>query len=773
MKTLHTFGLKNFRIFDDKEGFLEEFAPITLLTGANNSGKSSIIKALQMLNNSVKVNQKPFDLDFEEQNHLLGDTNNILNNKKNKTITVSLPFNFLGLNNIYITLTFIIPSEKNTYNAKLRKVEVFEKKEDDKITIFSFEYQTATESEIKKYEDEYNNKISEYYNKNNINPLTDNSEHPYENEYNPIVANVNWKINKIKLHTYLTNLLKGYEIYLDKTEKEKKKKIFAKKTFSIPSPLKSFGNTLDINTWQTFLNILSKNNEIAKGTNTIRREDFEPQDYFYPTNENTFYYEVLGIIRKELEWNFTPKGKSYNYSIIEKLFENSWNELIEKISSINYLSNLKESNTRMYNASSNSQFVNLLKDVYKSEIIDYEFINKYLERFEIGKKIDVKYYPEYELIRVLIITMNDATRKLVDFGYGIKQLIIILIQISVLASRNEESNHSSKENNTFSILLIEEPETNLHPKWQSLLAEMFLEAQQKFNIQFIIETHSEYMIKKFQTLIAQKEAKENIVKILYLRNKTDKNTEKKQVESISIQNDGTINYKAFDSGFFDESTTLESSLLNINFLKDFEIIKNSNKEADEKLKEIEKKLDAEMKKQDIETHRTEIKKNFDTSKLTPISIEYLASGQSMLEITNNTGDFSPVIIQYGRTVENELKNIFIEVDNVKPEKWMLQKMTNSLKCFKNEQRLSNQCSITESETLKDVMKNRFKNPTNLKIDLLDELTKDRNSAAHPGDVKTKQEAENYISKVNKFLKKWIEEKKIFIVPNLLGSPHIF
>ena len=44
------FSIDNFRVFDKPNVF--EFAPITLLTGPNNSGKSSLVKSLLMLKNN-------------------------------------------------------------------------------------------------------------------------------------------------------------------------------------------------------------------------------------------------------------------------------------------------------------------------------------------------------------------------------------------------------------------------------------------------------------------------------------------------------------------------------------------------------------------------------------------------------------------------------------------------------------------------------------------------------------------------------------------------
>ena len=49
-------------------------------------------------------------------------------------------------------------------------------------------------------------------------------------------------------------------------------------------------------------------------------------------------------------------------------------------------------------------------------------------------------------------------------------------------------------------IAIEEPEIHLHPDYQALLANMFYDAYNEFNIHFIIETHSEYLVRRSQLL---------------------------------------------------------------------------------------------------------------------------------------------------------------------------------------------------------------------------------------------------------------------------------
>ena len=775
IRPIDIIGLKNFRIFDDNSGILEEIAPISILTGANNSGKSSIIKFLQMLKDSMTGNKYPFDLDLTKQEHLLGDFDNILFNRGNREISICLPFIFLGVKNFYISLKFEVPSHKNVYQAKLREIEVVDKKH--KIEILSFKYREATDSEKEAYKVEFKQKQEEYERskKEKGKEKTDifsSNFFLFPPMENPLVGYVDWNIKLDKLKQYLEELLKFYEIYLENKSNRKwleKADKHLENTWLLPSELiNSFKNEIDLKTWNDFLNNVINEKSSLSGKEHIGERDFEAEDFFYPPSEieDLVYYNALKILKENLNWNSAEKNDS-KYSVLENCFKTSWKTLIQRVSSINYLSTIREANSRIYTATNNSPFVKVLKDYNLNEFQHSSFINKYLKAFEIGKEISVNYTLKYQLITVSVVTFEGTKRDLVDFGYGIKQLILILIQISVLAESNkrtiEDYDYEGEYMYDFynpSILLVEEPETNLHPKWQSLLAEMFVEAQNDFNIQFVIETHSEYLIRKFQTLVAADKISGEKIKIFYIRHPKDTNQDNKQVSSVNIQQDGSINYQIFDGGFFDENDKLELSLLNIQrdrFLHDFEELKKNKEENENKISELEQKIDSYTNKLDINVYQQIIAQRFDTLKLSSISIKYLMSGQFLLNNIDDSSDFSPVIIQYGRTVENELKEIFGNIDNSK--KWMLGIMQGSLEKFKNGSSTLPKCSPSEFAQLQVELANRFNSPSDLKINLIDDIRDIRNSSGHSGALKTKQNAINYIEKVNEFLDKWISEKK--------------
>jgi hypothetical protein len=154
---------------------------------------------------------------------------------------------------------------------------------------------------------------------------------------------------------------------------------------------------------------------------------------------------------------------------------------------------------------------------------------------------------------------------------------------------------------------------------------------------------------------------------------------------------------------------------------------------------------------DISLYQANLEVLFDTSKLETTTVKYLASGQFLLNTITLSSDFSPVILQYGRALENELKKVFYRVDPVK--KWMLGGMQSSLEKFKfGRSSLNPGCSSTE---LADI----FNTPRDLLIEKIDDLRIRRNAVAHAGQLKSKVDAEQYVLDVNEFLSEWINQTK--------------
>jgi len=190
-----------------------------------------------------------------------------------------------------------------------------------------------------------------------------------------------------------------------------------------------------------------------------------------------------------------------------------------------------------------------------------QFLQAWLDRFEIGKRVDVNpFYDTGYSITVAIEGLEEPT-SLADLGYGSGQLLAILLHIAtVIQERETLSKLRGQELAVSAIILIEEPEANLHPFLQSLLAEMFLEVAKQHRLLVIVETHSEYMLRKMQLLVAgQKCAPEDVV-MHYLERTRHIGEEELgggtfyavNNRRITILPDGKLS-EEFGPGFFDEA----------------------------------------------------------------------------------------------------------------------------------------------------------------------------------------------------------------------------
>ena len=220
---------------------------------------------------------------------------------------------------------------------------------------------------------------------------------------------------------------------------------------------------------------------------------------------------------------------------------------------------------RLYSREQNDAFGRLLID-YVEACGRYEmdrhwnngdFINKWVKAFGLGDHISIKSTAEgLGVIVKLHKTSEDKGTLLADEGFGVTKLIGTLINVEMAILKS-----GGKEEVT---LYIEEPENHLHPKFQSMLAEMFADAYKNYGIHFIVETHSEYMVRKLQTLVARKELspKEVSLQYFYSPDIEQRPQGEPQVKDIPIREDGIL-LAPFGPGFLDEADNLVTDILTL------------------------------------------------------------------------------------------------------------------------------------------------------------------------------------------------------------------
>ncbi len=258
--------------------------------------------------------------------------------------------------------------------------------------------------------------------------------------------------------------------------------------------------------------------------------------------------------------------------IYEGFRDHFYKELDKKLFNINlgfnntYISSTRFLEKRAYNVNDNSNFSSLIRVIESlngnSKDDCFSFINKWLNEFEIAEEIILKPDSETGDFKAYL-KVNGSNVLLADFGLGTNQLLPILFSLSIHVFQTEKY-YPYEMVMAERTVVIEEPEANLHPAMQSKLADLFVDAHKRFKAQVIIETHSEYLIRKLQYLagsnVSQIKPEDILIYYFYKPNHPALLSKQvNQVEKIEIDEFGRLS-KEFGSGFFDEADNIALSI---------------------------------------------------------------------------------------------------------------------------------------------------------------------------------------------------------------------
>lgn len=150
-------------------------------------------------------------------------------------------------------------------------------------------------------------------------------------------------------------------------------------------------------------------------------------------------------------------------------------------------------------------------------------LNEFGRASGLFKKVDVKRLGKQPSGPLQVRVKSDGLdANLVDVGYGVSQALPIVTD-AIRAATGE-------------VLLIQQPEVHLHPRAQAALGTMFCELSADSKKQFVIETHSDYLVDRVRLAIADKLITKEHVQILYLARS---GTETK-VHPISLDDAGNV-----------------------------------------------------------------------------------------------------------------------------------------------------------------------------------------------------------------------------------------
>ncbi|TJZ49870.1 hypothetical protein FAZ15_22190 [Sphingobacterium olei] len=189
--------------------------------------------------------------------------------------------------------------------------------------------------------------------------------------------------------------------------------------------------------------------------------------------------------------DLTSTATSIIFAILKNSLTFAKSEFSE--SRINYVSPLRAHPKRYYmldkakiNITLDTLDGDAVADVLKENSSLKGKVNGWLDNFNLSVNVE-----EFkEVVHHLKVSQNNLSLDITDVGFGISQVLPVIIQGFL------------SENNSTTI--IEQPEIHLHPKMQADLADLFIDiVKNAKNKKLIIETHSEYLLKRLRRRISE------------------------------------------------------------------------------------------------------------------------------------------------------------------------------------------------------------------------------------------------------------------------------
>ncbi|WP_303030723.1 AAA family ATPase [uncultured Duncaniella sp.] len=459
-------GFSNYKRF--KEFPLTPLKPITMLVGTNSSGKSSFIKALLFLTYNLKRA-------FEQRSTI------------NKPFIDNVTFHFKTLDQL--GLGDYETSKHKAFDAYgvpvIQEFDNIEFMVDIANVLITFSF-GASEDEIR-----LNSRLNLTLPIKglSIKDLSTGSSIKYEKTDSSYTA-----ISSVKT-IQLINWLKDKMQYL---QWRIERKYSTKPDFAYLQKYRDFENSdrYENHCFHDSLELLiDKNTKIAEklqdtlndtlsvDLNASANED----DIFYAVKEYSLYWhqKLINALSENL------------ISSIEPIYIEAHNASHDTALSIKDKEN--------YLAQTVAEFFTLMPSSMQRDID--QWICKWLKEFKIGNDFEINLLNSGETLTVdVIVGSNSLDPRLSriplgKLGTGSIQLFILILKIATTLSKLQREN---SVNNKY-IIIVEEPEQNLHPALQSKLADFFYEVYNLTNghINFIVETHSEYLIRRTQVFVAK------------------------------------------------------------------------------------------------------------------------------------------------------------------------------------------------------------------------------------------------------------------------------
>ncbi len=167
-----------------------------------------------------------------------------------------------------------------------------------------------------------------------------------------------------------------------------------------------------------------------------------------------------------------------------------------------------------------------------------------------GTKVNARFIPEINQasLHYQFASSTELTQSFRPENVGFGLTYVLPVVLAVLASKPGD------------LLIIENPESHLHPGGQSLMGKLVSLAS-KNGVQIFVETHSDHFFNGIRNAVKSGDIECNSVNVFYLSRTTDTATHAANIDEISLDENGKVGY--WPPGFFDQWEKSLETLLDL------------------------------------------------------------------------------------------------------------------------------------------------------------------------------------------------------------------
>jgi len=498
---LESVCLQNYKAFND---VTIPIKPLTILLGANSVGKSSIIQMLMLLHQTAEERRGQYSSALKIYGNYV-NIGAIENLYKGKDISQPL---LLKLN--------ITSSET---------VELLRECKDDYIERFlsmaglfpMSEMRTIDPDQIKNRDEfqQFVNKLLKTLKERNVGE--DKHFVTYMNRRYGLPLDMIDEEN-------IGELMRGYDIR-EKLSQKRSSEFFL--TFVLivkKGKLRVNRFSVELDNGVILLDVESKT---EKNVKVVSDFNLNGRDFEYIIDRINFDNTIFNIVSERQKSEKSAMTAAFLLDICDNLITDLAYDLSEN--RLNYVSPLRAHPKRYYMLDKAKMTFSLdtldgdaIAEVMKDNRSVKKSVNEWFAKF--GFKIDVQEFKE--VIHHVNVTQNGLPLDITDVGFGISQVLPIIIQ-GFLSEQD-------------TLTIIEQPEIHLHPKMQADLGDLFIDIVKNNNKRLMIETHSEYILRRIRRRISEGKISSKDVSICLFHPKSKNNSA--WVEQLEIGEKGNFKW---------------------------------------------------------------------------------------------------------------------------------------------------------------------------------------------------------------------------------------